>query len=61
MKKITNDSIYKTRMIDELVKNLRIFGAICIEGPKWCEKTWMSSHHANSEFLIGDLKNSYKR
>lgn len=32
MKKITNDSIYKTRIIDELVKNLRIFGAICFEG-----------------------------
>ena len=37
MKKITNDSTYKARIVDELVKrDLRIFGAICIEGPKWC-------------------------
>ena len=41
MNKITNDSIYKARIVDELVKrDLRIFGAICIEGPKWCGKTW---------------------
>ena len=47
MKKITNDSTYKARIVDELVKrDLRIFGAICIEGPKWCGKTWTSSHHA---------------
>ena len=60
MKKITNDSIYKVRIVDELVKrDLRIFGAICIEGPKWCGKTWTSSHHANSEFLVGDPSGNF--
>ena len=60
MKKITNDSIYKARIVDELVKrDLRIFGAICIEGPKWCGKTWTSSHHANSEFLVGDPSGNF--
>lgn len=45
MKKITNKSIYKPRIVDELVeKDLRIFGAICIEDPKWCGKTWTSFH-----------------
>lgn len=60
MKKITNDSIYKARIVDEQVKrDLRIFGAICIEGPKWCGKTWTSSHHANSEFLVGDPSGNF--
>ena len=60
MKKTTNDSIYKARIVDELVKrDLRIFGAICIEGPKWCGKTWTSSHHANSEFLVGDPSGNF--
>lgn len=60
MKKITNDSIYKARIVDEQVKrDLRIFGAICIEGPKWCGKTWTSSYHANSEFLVGDPSGNF--
>lgn len=53
MKKLTNILNYKPRIVDEQVeKDLRIFGAICIEGPKWCGKTWTSSYHANSEFLV---------
>ena len=60
MKKIVNNSTYKPRIVDELVeKDLRIFGAICIEGPKWCGKTWMSSHHSNSEFLVGDPNGNF--
>jgi hypothetical protein len=28
---------YRPRIIDEAVKQyLRTFGAVCIEGPKWC-------------------------
>ena len=38
---------------------LQISGAICIEGPKWCGKTWTSSHHSNSEFLVGDPNNNF--
>ena len=46
---------YIPRVIDGQVKRyLSRFGAICIEGPKWCGKTWTSSVHSNSEFLIGD-------
>lgn len=60
MKKITNNFNYKPRIVDELVeKDLRIFGAICIEGPKWCGKTWTSSYHANSEFLVGDSSGNF--
>ena len=60
MKKITNNFNYKPRLVDELVeKDLRIFGAICIEGPKWCGKTWTSSYHANSEFFVGDPSGNF--
>lgn len=31
---------YKKRIIDKTIEeNLKIFGAISIEGPKWCGKT----------------------
>ena len=40
---------YKTRLIDiKVARYLRIFGAVSIEGPKWCGKTWTSLNHANS-------------
>ncbi len=40
---------YKKRLIDDKIsKYLTIFGAISIEGPKWCGKTWTSLNHANS-------------
>ena len=46
---------YKKRIIDEKIeKNLKIFGAISIEGPKWCGKTWTSLNHANSKVLLDD-------
>ena len=60
MNKITDKSIYKSRIVDKLVeKDLRIFGAICIEGPKWCGKTWTSFHHAKSEFFVGDPSGNF--
>ena len=61
MNKIANKTQYKPRVIDESVKKyLSIFGAVCIEGPKWCGKTWTSSYHSNSEFLIGDPANNFQ-
>lgn len=44
---------YKTRLIDDrIARYLRIFGAVLIEGPKWCGKTWTSLNHANSVSLV---------
>ena len=49
------------RIIDEEIKEyLNVFGAICVEGPKWCGKTWTSSFHSNSEILIGDPAGNYQ-
>lgn len=40
---------YHERLIDDkIAKYLTIFGAVSIEGPKWCGKTWTSLNHANS-------------
>ena len=61
MNKIAEQSKYKPHIIDKTVaKYLSTFGAVCIEGPKWCGKTWTSSHHSNSEFLIGDPANNFQ-
>jgi len=40
---------YRARLIDgKIAEYLRVFGALSIEGPKWCGKTWTSLHHCNS-------------
>lgn len=40
---------YRERLIDtKITKYLNVFGAVSIEGPKWCGKTWTSLSHANS-------------
>lgn len=52
---------YKPRIIDKQVEEyLQTFGAICIEGPKWCGKTWTSSYHANSEFFLADPTGNFQ-
>lgn len=57
---IKNKEQYKKRIIDETIETyLKISGAICIEGPKWCGKTWTSAFHSKSEFLVGDPYNAF--
>ena len=58
---IADKEKYKQRIIDAQVERfLKNFGAICVEGPKWCGKTWTSSYHSKSEFLIGDPSNNFQ-
>ena len=46
---------YIDRLVDKKVEDyLSIFGAVSIEGPKWCGKTWTSLNHANSVILLDD-------
>ena len=52
-------SLRKSEYIDRLVDKkideyLSIFGAVSIEGPKWCGKTWASLNHANSKVLLDE-------
>lgn len=52
---------YKPRIIDKQVeKYLSAFGAVCVEGPKWCGKTWTSSYHCNSEIYIGSPDGNFQ-
>lgn len=60
MSKIANENEYKERIVDTMIDTyLQVAGAICIEGPKWCGKTWTSSHHSNSEYLVGSSDNNF--
>lgn len=44
---------YIDRLVDDKIeKYLSVFGAVSIEGPKWCGKTWTSYNHANSKVLL---------
>jgi len=52
---------YRPRIIDHQVEEyLSAFGAVCIEGPKWCGKTWTSSYHSKSEIYIGDPAGNFQ-
>ncbi len=57
---LSNKREYKKRVIDTTIETyLEVSGAICIEGPKWCGKTWTSAFHSKSEFLVGDPTNNF--
>ena len=56
-----NNENYRPRIIDrQLEEYLSTFGAVCIEGPKWCGKTWTSSYHSKSEIYIGDPAGNFQ-
>lgn len=56
-----NKNEYRPRIIDKKIEEyLSVFGAVCIEGPKWCGKTWSSSYHSKSEIMIGDPDGNFQ-
>ena len=51
---------YKARLIDKkLDLYLSTFGAVCVEGPKWCGKTWTCTMHSKSEFMVGSPSGNF--
>ena len=51
---------YLPRLIDARIdKYLSAFGAVCIEGPKWCGKTWTGEKHAQSAFMLADPADNF--
>lgn len=55
------NELYRPRIVDKQIETyLKTFGAICIEGPKWCGKTWSSSYHCNSEIMIGNPAGNFQ-
>lgn len=52
---------YIPRLVDKKIKDyLEVFGAISIEGPKWCGKTWSALAHANSAVFLDDEETKAK-
>lgn len=52
---------YRPRIMDKKLKQyLETFGAVCIEGPKWCGKTWTSMAHSRSEIFLGDPEGNFQ-
>ena len=42
-----------------LLHKLEGFGAVLIEGPKWCGKTWSSERQAKSVFYLASPENNF--
>lgn len=52
---------YKKRIIDHKIEEyMNTFGAVCVEGPKWCGKTWTSLNHAKSVSYISSPANNFQ-
>lgn len=47
-----NDNYLKRIADGKVDRYLKIFGAVVIEGPKYCGKTWMGRNHSKSEVLL---------
>lgn len=52
---------YRPRIIDAKIASLlNAFGAVCIEGPKWCGKTWTAIRHSQSQLFLGDPSGGFQ-
>lgn len=56
---LTPDGYVKRIIDNKLERLLKIYGAICIEGPKWCGKTWTSRNHSSSASFLGDPEGNF--
>ena len=60
LKTMENDN-YKPRLIDKHIDEmLEIFGALCVEGPKWCGKSWTSAHHSASVISLANPADNFQ-
>lgn len=52
---------YKERLIENRIdRYMKTFGALCIEGPKFCGKTWTSLSRAKSVAFIGSPERNFQ-
>ena len=50
-----DENKYRKRLIEKKLKDyLSVFGAVSIEGTKWCGKTWTSLKHSKSAVYMDD-------
>lgn len=60
MKMLTPEG-YRTRLIEkQFDEYMKTFGAVCIEGPKYCGKTWTGRSRSESAAFIGDPANNFQ-
>lgn len=54
-------SDYRPRLIDARIsEDIELFGALCIQGPKYCGKTWTGRSVSNSEICIMDPSGGFQ-
>lgn len=52
---------YRPRLVDQKIEQyLSAFGAVCLEGPKWCGKTWTATRHSKSRIFLGDPSGNFQ-
>ena len=52
---------YEPRVLDRFIyENMEDFGAVCIEGPKYCGKTWTARSLSNSEICLLDTEGAFQ-
>lgn len=55
-----NLDLYKNRIVEKQIDEyMSTFGAICIEGPKWCGKTWTATFKSKEQFFLLDPSNNF--
>lgn len=52
---------YRPRLVDGQIANaMEAFGAVCVEGPKWCGKTWALLNQARSVYYVDDPAGNFQ-
>ena len=52
---------YKPRLIEKKIDEyMKTFGAVCIEGPKYCGKTWTARSRSESAAFIGNPEKNFQ-
>ena len=52
---------YLPRIVDKkVIRYLNIFGAILVQGPKWCGKSTTCAKHSQSQFYIADPEGNFQ-
>lgn len=58
--KLINEG-YQPRVLDSFIfEGMEDFGAVCIEGPKYCGKTWTARSLCNSEICLLDTEGAFQ-
>lgn len=53
---------YRPRIADAALQELlQAFGAVCVEGPKWCGKTWTSVFHSGSSTMLASPAGNFQQ